>query len=338
MKFIFTADIHLKWWQDRDHDENGVPMKLVETLNAFEDMCKYAVEHKIEKIIIGGDLNDTKSTVNTRSFVLFRKILEKYEKEYTQLTFIFIPGNHDLTAKFTYNNAVDLMVGPSNVLVYNDPTVIDDITLIPWNYNIADEIYKADRNRILISHFGLSDAKLSSGISIRANLSSDDLKKFDLVLLGHYHKPQTIGHVHYVGSPIPFKRDEAEEEKRFLVVDTATLEVESIPTKGYRQYRIVEITEESDVRELNELIRSYKENGDFIIVKKRVKTLPKSLEEFKDIQLLDLYEEDHQMRGITSSMNIEDQMKQYMKIKEVPDNERDKHLRIAVRAISDDSG
>jgi len=46
---------------------------------------------------------------------------------------------------------------------------------------------------ILISHFGLSEGMLNSGMSIISDIGLKDLRgKYELVLLGHYHKPQEI--------------------------------------------------------------------------------------------------------------------------------------------------
>ena len=70
-KFIFTADLHLKMWSDKEHDADGRPLKLIEILSTVDQMCQYAKANDIPSIIIGGDLNDTKGLVSVRAFLLF---------------------------------------------------------------------------------------------------------------------------------------------------------------------------------------------------------------------------------------------------------------------------
>jgi DNA repair exonuclease SbcCD nuclease subunit len=315
MKFVITGDLHIKMWQDRSVDEEGIPLKLIETLNAVEQMCTYATENDIKNVFIAGDINDSKGNISTRALIMFQRVIAKY----TDLTFHLIPGNHDAVARNMNHHAAQIFENISNVKVYNEVTRLDNITFIPWKPAIIDDIIESESNDILISHFGLSDAQLSNGMSIKTSINANDLSKFKLVLLGHYHMPQSLYNVYYVGSPIPFKRDEI-EEKRFLVVDTNTLEVESVPTIGYRKYTQVILDEDTDLKELDNLIKESKESGDFVIVKKSIKDLPKSLRgKLDDIQLVDIYSEDSQIRGISSYMNITDQVKKYLEIMGVQD-------------------
>ena len=126
------------------------------------------------------------------------------------------------------------------------PHLASDVMFIPYSYDMVDTV-KNNSARILISHFGLNEGILNSGISIVADISLADLVgKYDLVILGHYHKPQEIIRddikLYYVGSPIQLDWGEKGDEKRFLVVDTDTLDVKSIPTTAYRKYIEIDLT------------------------------------------------------------------------------------------------
>ena len=330
-KFLFTSDLHLKNWNDKSYTDEGLPLKLQEILNVVEDMCEYAKENEIENIIIAGDINDTKGTVNVRSFLRLQNLLMKY----TEINFFIIPGNHDYTGKGSNDFAVELLKGPENVHVITKKLEMKNITFLPWrSEGLKEEIRECSENRILISHFGLNEASLSNGISLRSGITTKDLKKFELVLLGHYHMPQQVENVWYAGSPIPLRRDEINEEKRFLLVSSEDdeLVVESIPSKGYRQFFQFVIDEDTDIEKLKKEIEKAKEDGHHVIIKSNLKNIPTDISSIKDTQLIDEYEEEFIARGINSTMKIDEQMVKYLEIEEIKDSEE--YIKIGLEVIN----
>ena len=333
MKVLFTADTHVKLWSDREFDEDGIPKRLSEIFSVLESMCQHAITNGIEKMIIGGDTNDTKGIVHVRAFVLLRSLIKKYP----QITFIFLHGNHDASDKDASESAINLLDELSNVEVILERTKIDNMVFVPYSSHIVEDIIDSvndnsdDEDQILVSHFGLSDATLSNGISLKTKISSEDLKKFKLVLLGHYHKPQNINHVWYVGSPIPLKRDEHGESKRFLIVDTETFEVESIPTTGYRRYYEFIIDDAEKVEEIFKEAAELKEAGHFVTIRSNIKEIPTELAE--QMTVIDEYEEDYQLRGITTGMSIAAQMEKYLEIERIPENEMEEFMNVGSEVL-----
>lgn len=342
MKFLFTADVHLKLWSDKEYTDDGLPLKLVEILNVLEQMCEYAKKNKIKNIVIGGDLNDTKGIASVRAFVLFKKMVERYN----DIHFYLLHGNHDAVASEYENNesAIQLVDGPENVSTILEPKIVENILFIPYSKYVGEEIRDVlSKNKdkdvnILISHFGLNEATLSSGISIKSSLSAKSLTMFDLVLLGHYHKPQMIEadntKIYYVGSPIAIRRDEAGEEKRFFEVDSKDCKVKIIPSEGYRKYFEFKIDENSDVEKIKEEILKYQNEGHHIVLKNSLANVPKELEELTEtVQYVDVYEPDVTIRGITAAMSDEEQMKKYMEIENIPEEDFDLYLNIGLECI-----
>ena len=348
MKAIFTADIHLKLWSDRDFNESGLPMKLIEIISAIKQMAEYATKHNIPMIIIGGDLNDTKGIVSVRAFVLFRKIVE----EFTNIQWVILHGNHDATqgTDTQEHSAIQLLEGYSNVQVIMDPEVLEfgdrKVLFMPHHKTIIASLEYCIENHncdILVSHFGLDEAQLSSGISLRAGIRCNDLRSFKLVLLGHYHKPQEINtettNIYYAGSLVPIRRDEASEEKRFLVVDTDTLEVVSVPTSGYRRYIELELDTDTDTDELISQIEKAKADGHHVVIKKRVAEIPLDLKTLSEtVQVVDVFEKDITLRGITSNMDVADQLKKYLEVMGIVESECEEYLKIGVHLITCDDG
>lgn len=339
MRFIFTADVHLKMWSDKEYTDDGLPLKLKEILDAVEQMCVYAEKNNIENIIIGGDLNDTKGIASVRAFVLFKQLVSKHP----DIHFYILHGNHDAVASEYQNveSAVQLVDGYDNVTTITSTHVVDNLLFIPYSKTIGEEISNSDatRQNILISHFGLNEATLSSGISIKSSISARHLEKFNLVLLGHYHKPQKIVsgnvNIYYVGSPIAIRRDEAGEVKRFLVVDSDTCEVVEVPTEGYRKYYEFVLNEDSDINAIKEEIKRYKEEGHHVVLKNMMANIPDKLQDVvENVQYVDLYEPDITIRGITAAMTIEEQLKKYIEIESVPEEKQETYLKIGIDCVT----
>jgi DNA repair exonuclease SbcCD nuclease subunit len=343
-KFIFTADLHLKLWTDKEYTDTGLPVKLMEILHTFDQMCEYAVTNGIDTIVIGGDLNDTKGVVAVRAFLLFRQIIEKYMD---RLYFYIVHGNHDATTGRVEEeeSAIQLLEPCNNVTIIMKPTRIGHILFVPHSKNINDVISSEyekglDPVTVLVSHFGLNEGCLSSGISIRTGITINDLRPFKKVFLGHYHKPQMISNdettLYYVGSPIAIRRDESGEEKRFIVIDSERMTEESILTTGWRRYVELVLDEETDLEEFAYALNKAKEDGHHIIVKKKIANVPKEVASMVEshAQLVDIYEAEEELRGITTGMTIEEQMRKLLEIENIPEDERSEYLEIGMEAIS----
>lgn len=338
MKFVAMGDIHLKEWKDNEVTVMGIPKKLNEILTTFINMCDYAIENNIETVILPGDINDTKNVLSVKAFSLFRRILE----EYSDLQFYIIPGNHDITSQTfaevdikilkkelkdqIFISAVDLLSGAPNVHIISEPFTLDNIDFIPFSASLINDINEAEGNDILISHFSLSGCKLSTGLTHEhGQLSANALKKWNLKILGDIHLPQELpGNIWYTGSPIPLTRAECNEEKRFLVVDSETLQVESVPTEGYRKYIEVLIKDDSDIELIKTKIEESRISGDKLVIKNFTKNINKEITNIltEDESVIDLYQEDSISRGINSSMDLKNQLEKYLEISNIAEEDR----------------
>jgi DNA repair exonuclease SbcCD nuclease subunit len=329
MKIAITADLHLKMWNDKEYDSDGIPRRLNEIIQVIKQICEYCKNNNIDTIIIAGDINDLKNIVHVPSFNILKEVMQQYHN----LNFIVLHGNHDSSNKMQTNSAIQLLSGPTNISIITNPIKEGDITFLPYSHNIIEYIKECENNKILIGHFGLSDATLSSGISVKTRVQSGDLKKFDLVILGHYHKPQKINHVYYVGSPIQLRRDEHSEEKRFLVIDTETLNVQSIPTIGYRKYVQLEINEESQIETTISLAKKLQSEGNYVNIFSKVKNIYNILKE--DINIIDNSDVERRDRGINTAMSIESQMEKWLDIDPVPESQKRKYLELGISILGE---
>ncbi len=333
MKFAYTADIHLsKYGQDTIEQTSSLPERLHSIKTVLTQIAKYCIAYDIDTVIIGGDLLHGKSII----YAIAQKIMLDYFRKYPNLTFYVIDGNHDLSGKGfdAISSLISLDNEPNVKRIKEDNEMLENILFVPYSYDMV-KIIKICKADILISHFGLNEGILNSGISIIADIGLKDLiGKYKLVLLGHYHKPQEIVNdninLYYVGSPVQLDWGEKNEEKRFLVVDTETLQVESIPTTGYKKYLEYEITEENK-QEIIERARKEQQCGSYVkIVKKDKIDLGNNID---DLQIIDKTEIDITNRGISSSMSKADIFRRYVEAKEIPENEIENYLKAATQLI-----
>lgn len=323
MKKLFTADIHLSLYQS-DKLKNGISQRLSDIFNSLNQMVKYARDNEIKEIVIGGDLFNDKNLVYTKPYTMFIDFLE----ENRDITFRIISGNHDMDSSSDDQVSLVKTVRGSNVIGIVKSAQFQNVTYIPYTKNIAEEIKIAEANDILISHFGLNEAQLSSGISIVSDVSLKDLTKFKLVLLGHYHKAQQIKthktNVYYVGTPFEKDWNEKHQIKRFLVYDTETLQVESVPLVGYTKHVELLIENKEDRQEILKQYKELKEEGNHVRIKNKT---DENIED-DDIYVINEIERDITNRGLNLSMTTEQKLKKYIEIKsnEIPKSEIEKYL------------
>jgi len=287
--------------------------------------------------VVGGDILHGKSII----YAIAQEVMLQFFEDYSDLFFYVIDGNHDLSGKGDdVVSALRSLSKLKNVRwipfseTYHMDTFGEDIVFVPYS-NHLPTIIKENKARILISHFGLSEGILNSGMSIISDISMKDLAgKYELVLLGHYHKPQTIVQngvtLYYVGSLIQLDWGEKEEEKRFLVVDDKTLHVDSIPISSYKKH-IEIIIDSSNVESSVKAAQQAKANGDHIkvIMKEKVDITGFGGE----FNIIDKTESDITDRGITSSMSQADKLLKYLEIRDIPEKDRELYAKEAYDII-----
>lgn len=339
MKFLFTADIHLsRYAQDKVEKTSNLPERLHSIKESLYSMGDYCYDNDIGLFIIGGDLMHSKSIIYSIAQELMLDFFEQYE----DLEFWVIDGNHDLSGKG--ENAISSLRSLHSVDNVEWVTRVsgpggEDILCVPYSYDIVNQV-KQNARKILISHFGLNEGVLNSGISIISDLSLNDLRgKYDLVLLGHYHKPQEIIRddikLYYVGSPIQLDWGEKNDEKRFLVVDTDTLDVQSVPTTGYRKHIELDLTAESKEK-VFEVAAEAKLYGHHVKIIQKEDVDLSSVD--SDFIIIDKRESDVTNRGITSSMSTEDKLRKFMEIKALPREDYKSYLKHGIEIIESCEG
>jgi len=244
MKVAITADLHLSSYK----------RELVNPLDqirlALFQFINYVNENDIDIVIVAGDIFHDKVLIYKNALDV---LLETFSSLTKDIPLYFIAGNHDMGR---YGCLLNYVTGLPNLTVVSEtPLTIDNMLLVPYSKQQLELIYNDyNGHEILISHFGVNEAKLQSGISHIDPIKLNDLKPFKKVILGHYHLPQEVGNVVYVGNIAHLDWGDKNQQKRFIVLDTETYEVESIPITSIRMFYEFRNPTEEEVKKAQQLI------------------------------------------------------------------------------------
>lgn len=197
----------------------------------------YLKENNINVIVQLGDLFDRRKYINFNSLYLSRKyFFDVCAKEGIQVHTLL--GNHDISYKNT------LEVNSSSMLLdsYNSIDVIDEfktiefdgipIDIVPWicddNEQDIFEKIKNSKSEICFGHFEIDGFEMDRGNVHQGGLDRKSLKKYDIVLSGHFHHKSSADNITYVGTPYEMTWSDYNDPKGFHIFDTNTREMEFI--------------------------------------------------------------------------------------------------------------
>lgn len=327
MRVLLISDIHLSGFEEDILNSEGLPLRLGEIKKTFNFVIKKARELSINHINILGDIINDKSTIFVIAQDMFKEILE----ENSDIFFTLISGNHDQSSTGKLQrSAISVFSGYKNVRCITDKIVIDkNITLISYSDNFLEKIKECDSNDILLTHVGLNEAMLQSGLSKVDKIKLTDLKKFKLVLSGHYHKPQFTENKHtkfyYVGGFTNHSWNDKNEKKRFLICDTETLEVESISMENQIEYKEYIIDDINTAKEILVQAEKDKNAGHYVRIRKNIK---EDIETPHDILVIDHKDIDVTNRGVSVTQTLQEKLQKYMDIKEIKNEEHENYLKV----------
>lgn len=259
MKLLHTSDWHLGMTF-----RNGI--SYADDQRFFiEKICDIAIEHKVQAIMIAGDIYD-KSIASKEAIDLYNRAIEKMCLE-LEIPVLIIAGNHDGAERLSMLSELLKKAGLYvQGALTKEPAIVNlgdtDIFMLPWittdkvktiyteeadNINTIEDAYQIvlDKYRerfipghknILMSHAFIVNAETS--VSDRAAevgratmVSAKVFEGFDYVALGHIHGPQQINdRIRYSGTPMPYSfGKEEKQQKSVTIIDTDTFGQEIVP-------------------------------------------------------------------------------------------------------------
>ena len=271
MKLLHLGDLHLgKKLND---------VSLIEdqeyVLNEIIDIIK---DNNIDCVLIAGDIYD-KSNPSNEAIQLFSTFITNISLLNKKI--FVISGNHDSDTKIAYLNELLIkndiyfskeFFGTTQVIECIDEYGKLYIHMLPFikpsmvkrfypecDNSSYDEAYKVvinnsninyDERNILISHQFFTGSIKSESEEINVggidNISSELVKDFDYVALGHLHMNQRVNkneNIRYSGSPLKYSFGEANHIKKVNIIDIkekGNIDIIELPLKFMRDVLVIE--------------------------------------------------------------------------------------------------
>jgi len=203
--FIVYSDIHHNVWNQFNEGDR----RIKETINVQKEIYLAAKKYKAPKLFIGDLLHNEKYITNKLLSYLLPHFKKIWGSEHN-MTYA-ISGNHDQSEQNTpdykspsYIETFATIFPGLNCLDFKSETVgkitIHGIPYLTHDTGLLASIKKIKRNtkgkNILMLHTTLPDTVDTDGRSIETitigNKVMRSLSKFDLVLVGHIHKPMKL--------------------------------------------------------------------------------------------------------------------------------------------------
>ena len=238
MKLIILGDTHFGMRGDSLEFHNYYKRFYQEVL------FPYVVKNNITTIFQMGDLFDRRKFINFNTIYLSRQYFFNTIRE-LGIQFHTILGNHDIYYKnvLEVNSSQMLLKDYDNIIVYDEPNkvVFDgvDVDVIPWicadNEMEIKKFIENSTSQICFGHFEIAGFEMDKGNVCHEGLDKSILKRYDIVLSGHFHHKSSDGQITYVGTPGEMTWTDYNDPRGFHVFDTETREMEFIQNP-YRMF------------------------------------------------------------------------------------------------------
>ena len=173
------------------------------------------------KVYFLGDFFDTVYSKGTLPVDMLNKLMSFFKKEWNVKLLMF-PGNHDyMDAAETEHGLTPFGYCNNLITILDEPCVIDRQLFIPWrrdNGTLKKIITENSDVDVIFAHLDIVGFMLNASKISTEGLQMTDLPTDMPIYTGHYHTPQTIRNIRYLGSPFQLSLSEAEDKKSLVVL------------------------------------------------------------------------------------------------------------------------
>lgn len=204
-------------------------------------------ENDITCVIQLGDLFDRRKYINFQTLAHARESFFDFFKRNPMIQFHTLLGNHDIYFKNTLSvNSPVLLLNDLDIHIHAQPKTVDfdgvKFDFIPWmcddNYDDVMKFIRESNSEFCFGHFELQGFEMDAGNFCFDGMNSDVLKRYELVMSGHFHHRSQKNNILYVGSPGEMTWADYNDPRGFHIFDTNTREIEFIenPFTMFRKY------------------------------------------------------------------------------------------------------
>lgn len=274
MKVLVFADLQATCGHERCRHDPTRPLQDWRVQHCYEELANMVVAYGCEALWDLGDTTDDRTSIPVRTIDTVLHGIAPFAPHRDNN--IKLIGNHEQTYKDFKVHPGVMYDGVFNVVESYAVMGIGNRTVIcvsfPNNEAEAAKWIKSEVDKnpgcIVLGHLQIEGSSTAADTAL-SGLSPSLFSKAGLTLLGHVHRPQSIGAVHYVGSPFQQNFGESGEEKHVAVVDLDTLHVEWVPMTGFPEYHDVDLEDFKRAVEINNedryrvVLKSLDEAGEF---------------------------------------------------------------------------
>ena len=237
-KIAIFSDLHL-----------GVHGNSAQWHDIAINWCRWFVEdlkrNNIKDIIFCGDWYHNRSEISVDTLTVSAEIFDMLK----DFNLTVITGNHDLYFKHrTDVHSLNIVKGRKNVNVVDKPFVIEKfdrvITFLPWGFDTSS----LPDGDICFGHLEIESFKMNSAKTCEDGIKASTLlRKFDLVVSGHFHtrheRTFEAGTILYVGNPFEMDFGDSENEKGYYILDFDDLSYNFIPNNLSPKYKKISLSD-----------------------------------------------------------------------------------------------
>lgn len=252
---IVIGDLHLKI-----DTKNNLIILINQVLNYLKD--KKSLDYDL--VFVGDIYNDKaiiRSEIQSFLYNLLKDISNKFRKIYV------LAGNHDLENKDSDKSSLGIFKYIFKNIIIIDSTyqVHDDCLFVPYKNNAEkfnDIISKYASNNIknIFCHQAINGFLLNNSMSCSDGIAIKNLLNFNgNILAGHFHKPQNNKNIYYIGSAWSQNFSEANDEKRFIVLNNDNT-INSITIDGIGRHIFLNIDAYDEENKSKEILSKLNSN------------------------------------------------------------------------------
>lgn len=205
---ILTGDLHLR------EESAGVIFDEV-----LPGIYQIAQDRQERHIVILGDVWHVRYQVPV---LLLNRLADTFRIwTYGGFDVVLLAGNHDQVDVHGHN-ALEVLTEIDGVEVITEPCWMNGFVWVPYRKDPLDlirilgelsAVTPASPILHAFMHAGVTGAMQNDSVYDSEGVPLEALASWSSVVCGHYHKPQDIGNVRYLGSPWQTRADEAGQEK-----------------------------------------------------------------------------------------------------------------------------
>jgi DNA repair exonuclease SbcCD nuclease subunit len=249
MRVLVYSDAQATDGHERCIHDPSKPLQLWRIERLFDQLRRIYDEYSCQALWDLGDTTDDRTAIPVSVIDLLCDRMESFDGEWN----VKLVGNHEQLLRDTRVHAGKMFRRFFHVVEGCESIKVGKVNILCVSYHddiepVLKFVRQQPKNNtgpiLLVGHFQLAGCQMPSGTAA-SGFDKEFFRFVNLGLLGHVHRPQQLGNLHYVGSPFQQNWGESGEDKRVAVLDITddSIDVTWVPLGGFPSYRQVGLDE-----------------------------------------------------------------------------------------------